>query len=80
MSERTNKVQVELTATEISNLWAGYMKITMELRLYEYFLATTDDPEVKNIVKKLLNFAQKNVQAQGDFYKRETYDPFRLYC
>ncbi|MGA9224796.1 MAG: DUF3231 family protein, partial [Mesobacillus sp.] len=62
MTETTNKTQVELTATEVSNLWAGYMKITMELRFYEYFLATSKDPEVKNIVEKLLNFANKNVQ------------------
>lgn len=71
MSETTNKIQVELTATEISNLWAGYMKITMELRFYEYFLATTEDPEVKNIVEKLLNFAQKNMLDLKEIFIKE---------
>jgi hypothetical protein len=71
MSETTNKSHLELTATEISNIWAGYLKITMELRLYEYFFATADDPEVKKIVEKLLNFSQKNMQDLKEIFTKE---------
>lgn len=71
MSKTINKAHLELTATEISNIWAGYLKITMELRLYEYFFATADDPEVKKIVEKLLNFAQKNMQDLKGIFTKE---------
>lgn len=71
MSEMINKPNIELTATEISNIWAGYMKITMELRFYEYFFETAEDPGLKKIVEKLLNFAQKNAQDLKEIFKKE---------
>lgn len=71
MSETMNQPNVELTATEISNIWAAYLKITMELRLYEYFSATTEDSEVKNIVDKLLDFAKKNTNDLKSIFNKE---------
>lgn len=71
MDETNNKPTVELTATEVSNIWASYMKITMELRFYEYFFAATEDHEIKNVVEKLLNFAQKNVNVLKEIFTKE---------
>lgn len=71
MSETSSKPNIELTATEISNIWAGYLKITMELRFYEYFLETAEDPELKKVIEKLLQFAQKNTQDLKGIFKKE---------
>lgn len=56
-----SRTNVELTSTEISNIWSSYLKSSMELRFFQYFFATSENPEVKNIVGKLVEFSQKSL-------------------
>lgn len=63
-----NKPTEGLTATEVSNIWSSYLKNSMELRLFEYFYATTEDGEIKKVVERMLNQSQKNIdELKGIF-------------
>ncbi|SPF40566.1 conserved hypothetical protein [Candidatus Desulfosporosinus infrequens] len=56
MSIENNKESIEgLTASEVSSVWAGYMKGSFEQRFFQYFLETTEDNEIKKIVQRMLN-------------------------
>jgi len=48
-----------LTANEVSNTWAAYMKNSMEIKFFEYFLETTEDREIRKIVERMLNHRRK---------------------
>jgi hypothetical protein len=41
-----------------SNIWSSYIKSSMELRLFEYFYASTENIEIKQVVEKMLNQSQ----------------------
>ena len=62
---------VELTSTEISNIWSSYLKSSMELRFFQYFNATAEDPEVKNIVGKMVEYSQKSLEDLKDIFIKE---------
>ncbi|MCM3574919.1 DUF3231 family protein [Mesobacillus subterraneus] len=62
---------VELTSTEISNIWSSYLKSSMELRFFQYFNATAEDHEVKNIVEKMMEFSQKSLEDLEVIFKKE---------
>ena len=56
MSSENNKESIEgLTSSEVSSVWAGYMKGSYEQRFFEYFFETTEDSEIKKIVERMLN-------------------------
>ena len=54
MSTENNKKE-GLTSWEVSSVLAGYMKGSLEQRFFQYFLETTEDSEIKNIVERILN-------------------------
>ncbi|WP_226679214.1 DUF3231 family protein [Mesobacillus jeotgali] len=62
---------VELTSTEISNIWSSYLKSSMELRFFQYFNATAEDPEIKNIVGKMVEYSQKSLEDLKDIFIKE---------
>ncbi|WP_102264709.1 DUF3231 family protein [Mesobacillus jeotgali] len=62
---------VELTSTEISNIWSSYLKSSMELRFFQYFNATAEGPEVKNIVGKMVEYSQKSLEDLKDIFIKE---------
>jgi len=62
---------VELTSTEISNIWSSYLKGSMELRFFQYFNAIAEDPEVKNIVEKMMEYSQKSLEELEVIFKKE---------
>jgi spore coat protein CotF len=62
---------VNLTSTEISNIWSSYLKSSMELRFFQYFQATAEDPEVINIVEKLVDFSQKSLKDLKAIFIKE---------
>ncbi|WLR55183.1 DUF3231 family protein [Mesobacillus subterraneus] len=62
---------VELTSTEISNIWSSYLKSSMELRFFQYFYATSEDSEVKNTVGKLVEFSQKSLNDLKAIFIKE---------
>ncbi|WP_281274542.1 DUF3231 family protein [Mesobacillus subterraneus] len=64
-------INVDLTSTEISNIWSSYLKSSMELRFFQYFYATAEDIEVKNIVEKMMEFSRKSLEDLKEIYTKE---------
>lgn len=62
---------VDLTSTEISNIWSSYLKSSMELRFFQYFQATVEDPEVKTIVGKLVDFSEQSLEDLKAIFIKE---------
>lgn len=62
---------VDLTSTEISNIWSSYLKSSMELRFFQYFQATVEDPEVKTIVEKLVDFSEQSLEDLKAIFIKE---------
>lgn len=56
----------DLTATEISHMWAAYLKSSMELRFFEYFSVTVTDNIIKNLVDRIRIQAEKNLREIKD--------------
>lgn len=61
-AEECKKSSVGLTSSEISNIWAVYMKYSMELRFLEYFIETTEDGQIRKIVDSMLNQTRKSME------------------
>lgn len=62
---------LELTATEVSNLWSSYLMNSMQQRLFEYFLASTEDSQIKQVIEKMLNQSQKNINELKELFDKE---------
>nr|WP_246141124.1 DUF3231 family protein [Bacillus marasmi] len=62
---------LELTATEVSNLWSSFLMNSMQQRLFEYFLASTDDSKIKQIIEKMLTQAQESLNALKEIFNKE---------
>ena len=60
-----------LTANEVSNTWAAYMKNSMEIKFFEYFLETTEDSEIRKIVERMLNHRRKSIDYVKDIFATE---------
>jgi spore coat protein CotF len=68
---KNNKPFIELTATEVSNLWSSYLKSSMEQRLFEYFFASTEDSAMKQVIEKMLNHAKKSIHELKEIFIKE---------
>lgn len=62
---------VELTATEISNIWASYMKNSMETKFYEYFIEIVEDTEVKEIINTLYTRSRNDMSRVKEIFEAE---------
>lgn len=65
-SEKNKQSNADLTSTEVSNLWSAFLKNSMEIRFYEYFMETTADSEIINVVEKMLNHTRKSIENVKD--------------
>lgn len=68
---KNNMPIVELTVNEVSNIWSSYIKSSMELRLFEYFYASTENIEIKQAVEKMLNQSQENLSELKEILIKE---------
>lgn len=68
---KNNGPIVELTVNEVSNIWSSYIKSSMELRLFEYFYASTENIEIKQVVEKMLNQSQENLSELKEIFIKE---------
>lgn len=66
------ETNIGLTSTEISNIWASYLKSSMELRFFQYFYETADDEEVKKIAEKMVGFSEKSLNDLKDIFRKES--------
>ncbi len=62
---------VELTATEISNIWASYMKNSMEIRFYEYFIEIIEDVEAKEFINTMLSLSRDSMDKIKEIFRIE---------
>src|SRR6056297_877194 len=65
--DENNRLDV-LTTTEVSNVWSDYLKSSMESRFFEYFLATTNDPEIKQVVKNMYHIAIESLHKLKEIF------------
>jgi ferritin-like metal-binding protein YciE len=68
---KNNMSFVELTVNEVSNIWSSYLKSSMELKLFEYFYASTENNEIKQVIEKMLNQSQKNINELKEIFIKE---------
>jgi len=72
MSDAKNNLPVvELTASEVSNLWSSYLMNSMHQRLLEYFFASAEDNEIKQVIEKMLIQAKKNINEIKEILVKE---------
>lgn len=72
MSHPINKLPfIELTANEVSNLWSSFLMNSMEQRLFQYFFASTEDSEMKQVIGQMLNQSQKNINELQEILAKE---------
>ena len=72
MSQTKNNIPfIELTANEVSNLWSSYLKSSMEQRLLEYFFASTEDSEIKQVIEKMLDQSKKSINELMEIFIKE---------
>ncbi|PFN79157.1 hypothetical protein COJ85_30925 [Bacillus sp. AFS076308] len=72
MSQTNNDLPfIELTTNEVSNLWSSYLKNSMEQRLFEYFFASTEDRQIKQVIEKMLNQSKKSINELQVIFTKE---------
>jgi methenyltetrahydromethanopterin cyclohydrolase len=64
---------VELTASEISQLWTSYQNDSMAICGIKYFLANTEDDNIHSVLEYALDISQKHVQQVTEFFNNENY-------
>jgi hypothetical protein len=60
-----------LTTTEISSIWSSYIMSSMSLRLCEYFFASTENNEIKQVIQKILTQSKKNLTELKELFIKE---------
>ena len=62
-----------LTAPEISNLWAHYLRETLSLRVNQYMLYTVKDPEIHSLFRLAIDRSIKHIDTMKMFFKKEKF-------
>lgn len=62
---------MDLTANEVSNLWSSYMMNSMVQRFCEYFITSTEDSMIKQMIDKMLNQTQLNMSELKEIFDKE---------
>ncbi|WP_163538239.1 DUF3231 family protein [Gracilibacillus sp. YIM 98692] len=62
---------VKLTAAELSQIWGTYQYDTLSKCLLQYFSATVEDPNIKDIVQHGLELSQSHIAKLTAFFHNE---------
>jgi hypothetical protein len=62
---------IPLSASELGNLWQAYREKSMILRMLEYFLEKSNEPEAKAILQTTYNSEAKNIEAIRNIFLSE---------
>lgn len=68
-----NKMNIPLTAAEMSLLWTQYMNDTVATCVNGYFLETAEDEEVRPIIEWTLDTAKENLLIMEDIFRKENF-------
>ncbi|MDR3602315.1 MAG: DUF3231 family protein [Desulfosporosinus sp.] len=72
MTTENNKKMIEsLTVSEVSSVWAGYLKGSLEQIFLEYYLEITEDGEIKKIVERMLNQSRLSIEETKAIFIKE---------
>ncbi len=62
---------VDLTSSEIANIWMVYQESTMSICVIKYFLANIQDTEIQNILELGLHYSQTRAQQITAMFSNE---------
>ncbi|WP_367753970.1 DUF3231 family protein [Ammoniphilus sp. 3BR4] len=58
---------MRLTSAELGNLWSTYMTDSMSIWVLKYFIAKTQDTEIRSVLEFALGISQTHIQERdGD--------------
>ena len=64
---------VELTATEIADLWTAYQTDSMEICGIKFLLIHIDNDDIREILEYALKLSERHVQELTEVFKKENY-------
>lgn len=68
-----NHDHIDLTATEIGDLWATYQSETLSYCMLKYFDGIVEDPNIKQLNKQSLDLCQVNINRMKEMFKKERF-------
>lgn len=68
-----DKMNIPLTAAELSALWTQYMNDTLATCVNRYFLENVEDEEVRPIIEWTIDTAKENVSLLLDIFRKENF-------
>src|SRR5690625_1077248 len=63
----------KLTSSEIGSLWTNYMNDCLAKQILGFMLKDIEDPEIKPIVQKAFDIADKNIIDMEAIFDKEDY-------
>ncbi|RKL65184.1 hypothetical protein CR203_22250 [Salipaludibacillus neizhouensis] len=63
--------KIELNSAEVANLWTSYMSNTGAICLFENFLSTVEDREIRSILELAMLLSKEQVPKLTSFFKEE---------
>ncbi|MDQ0858805.1 DUF3231 family protein [Bacillus sp. V2I10] len=64
---------VNLTASEISQLWSAYMNSSMSKCVFTYFLETVEDNQIRSLLEHSLKLADSHLKKLTEIFNKESY-------
>lgn len=68
-----NHDHIELTAPEISTLWAAYQSDTLAIGGLKFFLNHVNDEDIRNILNETLTIVEDHIVRIKDIFEQENY-------
>ena len=66
-----NMPNMELTTSEVSNIWSAYIMNSLEYRIVGYFYSTTEDEEIKAVARKMAKNNKENLARLESIFQKE---------
>jgi hypothetical protein len=63
--------KVNLTSSEITNLWTNIMNDSMAICIFEHYLATVEDTEIRTVLEYAISLSKKHVQRITSIFNEE---------
>lgn len=64
---------IKLTASEVSQLWSGYMDSSLSNCVFKYFLEIIEDVQIKELIEKGLRLSEEHLQKLKTIFTNDGY-------
>jgi len=64
---------VKLTASEVSQLWSGYMDSSLSNCVFRYFLENVEDVQIKELIEKGLRLSEEHLRKLHTIFTNDGY-------